>query len=156
MSIRARVNDAELLWQHGRKEGAWVMALVAAAGTARLRYPPPMKSQESFERFIRDVLPTLMFAKSLQGVPNPVIVFGDIQVERLVYVHLRCNLFHEGGLKEAARLSESSIVDGKLQATLAVGTEGSPHLIPDFWAINLLKAIREAPENASAFPAGQV
>ena len=59
MSIKARIEDAEILWQHGRKEGAWVLALVAAASTSRKRYPRPMKDSQAFKSFIRDVLPTL-------------------------------------------------------------------------------------------------
>ncbi len=91
MSIKARIEDAEALWQHGRKEGAWVLALVAAAATSRKRYPRPIKDNEAFKSFIRDVLPTLMYGKPLQGTPNPRIVFDQTPVEDIVYEHLRCN-----------------------------------------------------------------
>ena len=148
MSIKARIEDAEVLWQYGRKEGAWVLALVAAAATSRKRYPRPIRDDEAFKSFIRDVLPTLMSGKPLQGAPNPRILFDQTPVEDIVYEHLRCNLVHEGEIAQQVAFSESKIVDGKLQATLAVG---SPNLIPDFWVLHLMKAVKEAPENASEF-----
>ncbi len=68
MSIKARIEDAEVLWQHGRKEGAWVLALIAAAATSRKRYPKPIKDNEAFKSFIREVLPTFMVnAEALTG-----------------------------------------------------------------------------------------
>ena len=149
MSIKARIEDAEILWQHGRKEGAWVLALVAAAATSRKRYPRPIYDNVAFKSFIRDVLPTLMFGKPLQGTPNPRIVFDQTPVEDIIYEHIRCYLLHEGEVAQQVAFSESKIVDGKLQATLAVG---SPNEIPDFWVLNLMKAVKEAPENASEFP----
>jgi hypothetical protein len=148
MSIKARLEDAEVLWQHGRKEGAWLLALVAAAATSRKRYPRPINDNEAFKSFIRDVLPTLMYGKPLQGTPNPRIVFDQTPVEDIVYEHLRCNLVHEGEIAQEVAFSECKIVDGKLQATLGVG---SPNLIPDFWVLHLMKAVKEAPENASEF-----
>lgn len=150
MSIKVRIEDAKTLWQLGRKEGAWVLALIAAAATSRKRYPKPMKDGQAFKSFIRDVLPTLMYGKPLQGAPNPRIVFDQTPVEDIIYEHLRCNLVHEGEVAQQVAFSESKIVDGKLQATLVVG---SPNRIPDFWVLNLMKAVMEAPENASEFSA---
>jgi hypothetical protein len=34
MGIKDRIEEAEILWQLGRKEGAWTLALVAAASAA--------------------------------------------------------------------------------------------------------------------------
>jgi hypothetical protein len=90
MSIKAHVEDAELLWRHGRKEGAWVSALVAAAATSRKRYPKPIHDNKAFKDFIRDILPTLISGKSLQaGTPNPSIVFDQTPVEDILYEHTR-------------------------------------------------------------------
>jgi hypothetical protein len=148
MSIKGRIEDAELLWQQGRKEGAWALALIAAAATSRKRYSKPIADNQAFKSFIRDVLPTLMYGKPLQGTPNPRIIFDQTPVEDIIYEHLRCNLVHEGELSQKVVFSESVIVDGKLQATLAVG---SPNVIPDFWVLHLIKAVREAPENVAEF-----
>lgn len=148
MGIRERVEDATVLWQRGRKEGAWVLALIAAAATSRKRYPRPMQDNEAFKAFIRDIMPTLVLGKPVQGAPNPRIVFDQTPVEDIVYEHLRCNLIHEGEVAPQVAFSDSKIVDGELKATLAVG---SPNLIPDFWVLNLIKAVREAPENGHEF-----
>jgi hypothetical protein len=43
MSVKARLEDAVILWDRGRKEGAWALVLVAAAATSRKRYPRPMR-----------------------------------------------------------------------------------------------------------------
>lgn len=148
MSVKDRIEDAEVLWDQGRREGAWVLALIAAAATSRKRYPRPMPDYEAFKSFIRDVMPTLLQGKSPHGTPNPRVIFGNTPVEDIIYEHLRCNLIHEGEVSQKVAFSESKIVDGKLTATLSVG---SPNVIPDFWVLHLMKAVREAPENASEF-----
>lgn len=153
MSIKARIEDAEILWKLGRKEGAWAMALIAASATSRKRYPRPILDNEAFKSFIRDVLPTLVAGKPLKGTPNPRVFFDQTPVEDIIYIHLRCNLLHEGEIAEQVEFSESKIVDGKLQATLEVG---SPNKIPDFWVLHLIKAVKEAPENASEFIHAQI
>ena len=149
MSIKARIEDAELLWQLGRKEGAWVLALIAAAATSRKRYPKPIPDNKAFKSFIRDVLPTLVFGKSIESsTPNPSIIFDKTPVEDIVYEHLRCNLLHEATLSQQVPFSESKIMDGKVQGTIVVG---SPNMIPGFWVLHLIKAVRDAPENVSDF-----
>ncbi|MCO6438561.1 MAG: hypothetical protein J5J06_15830 [Phycisphaerae bacterium] len=47
MSIRARIEDAVVLWHTGRREGALLSALVAAAATSRKRYP---KGRHAYDR----------------------------------------------------------------------------------------------------------
>ncbi len=147
MSIRDRTEDAEILWQHGRKEGAWVLALVAVAATARKRYPKPLSDNEAFKRFIRDIARTLIYGKPPTGFPSN-IVLDKTPLEAIIYEHLRCNLIHEAEVSPQITFSESKIVDGEVKGTFAVGT---PNEIPDFWVLNLLKAVRESPENADEF-----
>ena len=92
-----------------------------------------------------------MFGKSLDAnTPNPSIVFDQtpVPVEDIVYEHLRCNLVHEAMPAPQIAFSESKIVDGKVQANLVVE---SPNMIHDFWVLHLIKAVREAPENAAEF-----
>ena len=107
------------------------------------------RDNEAFKSFIRDILPTLIQGKSLdKDTPNPAIIFDQTPVEDIVYEHLRCNLVHEGEVAQQVAFSESKIVEGKLTATLAVG---SPNVIPDFWVLHLMKAVREAPKNETEF-----
>jgi hypothetical protein len=39
MSIMTRIEDADLLFQLGRKEGALLLVLIAVAATSKKRYP---------------------------------------------------------------------------------------------------------------------
>jgi hypothetical protein len=54
MRIRARIEDALLLWEQGRLEGACLCALVAVAASARRQYPDrkTLGDREAFERFL--------------------------------------------------------------------------------------------------------
>jgi hypothetical protein len=154
MSIKDRIEEAEILWQLGRKEGAWTLALIAAAATARKRYPPPIKDGESFKKFIRGVTPTLIYGGPTPSGFDARISFGGIDgifLEDIVYKHLRCFLVHEAEMSDEVSLSASKIVDGKLSATLEVGDAGSPHKLPDFCVLHLIKIVKEAPENAGVF-----
>lgn len=148
MSIKSRVEDAEILWKNGRKEGAWLVALVAAAATSRKRYPQPVSDSQSFKSFIRDVTHTIVQGVSLVESKNFQVVMDQTPLEDIFYKHLRCNLVHEGELATDIQISRSKLVDGEFQGFFAVGP---PNVIPDFWVLHLLKAVREAPENASEF-----
>jgi hypothetical protein len=147
MSIRERLEDAMILWEQERKEGAWALVLIAAAATARKRYPLPMKDNESFKQFIRDIQGTIILGQ-FPVAPMAQIVFGTVPIEDMIYKHMRCNLVHEGELHTSVALSESKIVNGLLGAELRVGAVNE---IPDFWVINLAKAVASVPENASEF-----
>lgn len=152
MSIKSRVEDAMVLWNAGRKEGAWVLALVAAAATSRKRYPKPQikTDREAFTAFIRDITMTLVYGKPASD-KRPAVVFGDVLLEEIIYKDMRCKLVHEGEIEETVVLDEYRLVDGNMTATMRVGGNGKPHEFPDFWALHLLKAVREAPENRELF-----
>lgn len=88
MSIINRVEDALLLWEQGRYEGAFLSALVAVAATARKVYPNK-GDRERFEQFLK------------QGA------FARISVEyrgechplyHIFYKWFRCELVHEGAI----------------------------------------------------------
>jgi len=59
MSIKNRIEDAQLLWKAGRKEGVFVLALIAVAATSRKRYPKPIKDPKAFKQFILDEMGTI-------------------------------------------------------------------------------------------------
>src|SRR5438105_346027 len=119
MSIRERLEDAQLLWNNGRKQGAWIQVLIAAAATSRRRFPPPKKDHEAFKSFIREVTPTI-FDAGAPAIPGGIAVafYADVrgdgaELDHIIYSHLRCNLVHEAVLASEVRLCESRIVDGK-------------------------------------------
>jgi hypothetical protein len=152
MSIKTRIDDAEHLWAHGRKEGAWVQALIAAAATARKRYPLATSDSRAFKSFICDI--THFIVTGQAGGPGPIYLrFGDRDdhrtLEDIFYTDLRCNLVHEGELSEVG-FSESTLESGCYRANLAVPAHG-PAEIPDFWVLHLIAAVKAAPENSGLF-----
>ena len=151
MSIRERVEEAELLWNSGRKEGAWTQAMIATAATARKRYPRPMGDRDSFTKYVQDITFTI-----ISGNPKPpnlqngnvLLKFGEHgNFEDILYKDYRCMLIHEGELGSSG-LTESKFSDGEIIYTLVVGTDSQ---LPDHWVLNLLNAIRWSPENADEF-----
>lgn len=151
MSIRERLEDAKLLWENGRKQGAWIQVLIAAAATSRQRFPTKHNG-EAFRAFIREVTPTIIDATA-PAIPGGVSIIlnadttKQMPLDQVLYKHLRCNLLHEAVMPLGVCLSDSRLVDGKLVADLQ---GGSPLTIPDFWVLHLAKAVADAPENTPA------
>jgi hypothetical protein len=154
MSIKTHIEDAENLWAQGRTEGAWLQALIAAAATARKRYPRPIGDRQAFTSFICDIAG--VFLNGETGRPGPVYIrfysesrADHRKLEDIFYTELRCNLVHEAELKEIG-FSESKLEGGRYEGTLSVPTRG-PGEIPDFWVLNLIAAVKTAPENSDLF-----
>lgn len=150
MSVRERLDDAKLLWEKGRKQGAWIQVLIAAAATSRQRFPTKSDG-EAFRQFIREVTPTIVDGTK-PAIPGGIIVLfnadtlDQMPLDQVLYKHLRCHLLHEAVMPPDVRLSDSRVVDDKLVADLRGGT---PLTIPDFWVLHLAKAVADAPENAA-------
>jgi hypothetical protein len=89
MSIRARVEDALLLWESGRREGAFLSALVAVAATSRQRFPDrkAVGDREAFERSV-SAAHSVRLSVEYRGEVHP--------IEHVLYKWLRCELVHEG------------------------------------------------------------
>jgi hypothetical protein len=90
MSIKARIEDALLLYQNGRYEGAFLNVLVAVSATSRLEIPDrAINDRECFEKFLdkkhRGVI-KVEFRGELHTIPH------------IFYKWFRCELVHEGGL----------------------------------------------------------
>lgn len=100
MTIRNRLEDARELTAVGRREGAFVQILIAAAGTARKRYSRnEWDDSQSFRNFIFDEMgiitggPSFGVVLPFRGKPTP--------LEDILYHHLRCQLIHEGSMPES-------------------------------------------------------
>lgn len=103
MSIARRIEDAKILYDLGRHEGALLSVLVAVGATSRLRLPQgtlsrrkpkeKMSDGEAFETFL---------AEEMAGPGRCSVWFGGKcnPAESLFYKWLRCRLAHEGGLPE--------------------------------------------------------
>jgi hypothetical protein len=89
MSIRSRLEDAQLLWNAGRLEGAFVSALIAVAATARRTFPNKKGDREVFEDFLRKEW-FERISVEYRGEAHPVY--------HIFYKWFRCELIHEGAL----------------------------------------------------------
>lgn len=136
-SIQNRSDDALLLWDNGRHEGAFLTALIAVAATARRRYPK-MKDRESFEQFLKDC----------HSVRLSVEYRGQCQeIEHIFYKWLRCELVHEGTLPvDIQFMSEDE------PGSMSVRAGGAPEYILKIghgWFHHMIGAVMNAPETAN-------
>lgn len=138
MSIRSRIEDALLLYQSGRYEGAFLNALVAVAATARLEDPNyAMRDGECFEAFLdkqhRNVI-KIEFRGELHTVPH------------IFYKWFRCELVHEGGLPMDVQFIDTD--------TMSIRAGGAPEYILKIskgWFHWLVNAVVVAQCNANEF-----
>ena len=126
----------------------------STAVTARKRYPIPMSDNQAFKSFICDITHVIMTGSTNGPSPTYIRFYSDNtddhrKLEDIFYTELRCNLVHEGELKEVG-FSESRLDDGRYEGTLSVPTRG-PAKIPDFWVLHLIAAVKAAPENSGLF-----
>ena len=94
--IQARIEDAGVLADNGRYEGALLMILVAVAATSRKRYPKNtgVSDRDAFTRFLRDEMWELV-----KDPPDGIEFRGQKRpIEEFLYEFLRCELIHEGGV----------------------------------------------------------
>lgn len=143
MSIRSRLEDATVLFSAGRREGAFVQVLIAAAATSRKRYKQDeWDDAESFKNFIYDELGVITngmkynVAFPFQGRNTP--------LEDIFYYHLRCQLVHVGAMPATISFTESREENGKKDSVLKLE---NPLGFPIEWVQTLATAIWLAPEN---------
>src|SRR5687767_4700977 len=120
MSIRDRLEDARILASAGRREGAFVQVLIAAAATSRKRYGRhEWDDNESFKNFIYDEMGVIT------GGPKYAVAFEflgkETPLEDILYHHLRCQLVHEGEMPESVRFTEPVVEDGESFNALHLG-----------------------------------
>jgi hypothetical protein len=138
MSIRARVEDALLLYKNGRHEGAFLNALVAVAASARRDRPDKsVTDRDCFEEFLNQRLPGVL-AVEFRGECHP--------IQRIFYKWFRCELVHEGGLPVDVQFIDTE--------ELTVRAGGKPEYILKVshgWFHWLIRSVVEASCNASEF-----
>lgn len=85
----ARAADAVALWRDGRRESAFLLALVAVVVRARQDFPKPLSESEAFRRYV----------ESKRSVRISVEYRGkQVPIERIFYKWFRCEIVHAGGL----------------------------------------------------------
>jgi hypothetical protein len=105
MSIQTRLEEAQLLLEHGRYEGALLCVLIALAATAQRRFPRgktksiqnpknKMGDGEAFQTFVTQEIPNVIPASDLSfelhGKQRPL---GEV-----LYKWMRCHSVHEAEL----------------------------------------------------------
>jgi len=88
-SPQDRIDDALALWQAERREGAFLLAIVAVVVRAREDFPKPVREGESFRRYIESVFPARISVE-YRGKLWP--------IEDVFYKWFRCELVHGPGL----------------------------------------------------------
>jgi hypothetical protein len=132
LSIGERVADARLLWEHGRREGAFLNALVAVAAASRVKYPRSTEpnDRQAFVQFLTGALPVRLSVEFRGSL---------VPVEDLFYERFRCTLVHEGQLP-----ADIEFMDGLADpAELAVRAGGAPEYVlgvSPSWFATLTKA----------------
>jgi hypothetical protein len=139
MGIVDRVQDAELLRDAGRREGALMSVLVAFAATARRVHPAPATDRDAFEGLFRDTV-NLDLEVEFRGTAWP--------VETILYKWLRCELVHEGGLPVDIDFVDDG--DGALPMIGGAPAHGVLRL-GNGWYDLLLRTVVTHPVNADLF-----
>lgn len=125
-----RVGDALLLWNQGRREGAFLLAIVAVIVRARRAYPDDREG-DAFRCYVESRLgPRLSI--EYRGAQWP--------IERLFYTWFRCEIVHQGGLPVDIRF-----MDGEGADSLAVRAGGAPEyvvLVSPAWFHQLIEWAR--------------
>ncbi|MGA2624770.1 MAG: hypothetical protein ABSF91_13000 [Bacteroidota bacterium] len=142
MGIKARIEDALFLWQNGRKEGAFLSALVAVASTARRIYSDrkAVGVREAFEQFLT----------ASNSIRISVEYRGELYtIEHIFYKWLRCELVHEGGLP-----TDIEFTPDAEPGALSVRAGGAPQFVlklSESWFHFLINSVIYAPINSDQF-----
>lgn len=98
--VDGRIDDALTLWRAGRREGAFLLAIVALVARARQDFSRPMGKGESFLRYIQSRFPPQLSVE-YRGKQWP--------IEDVFYKWFRCEIVHAGGLPvDMAFMDEAS------------------------------------------------
>jgi hypothetical protein len=139
--LEARVADARFLWANGRREGAFLIAVIAVAATARRRFPDrkAVGDRQAFERFL-ETAHSVRLSVEFRGACEA--------IEHVLYKWFRCELVHEGELPIDIEFMQSE------PNVLSVRAGGKPDFVlklSEGWFDHLINAVVTAPENAGLF-----
>jgi len=141
VSIRERLEDADLLWRNGRFEGALLSVLVAVSATARRSASRRTGDRDAF----------VAFMKSTHGWTISIEHRGaQVDVDHLLYTWMRCELVHSGALPPDVRL-DADFADPTECAVRAGGAPAYTVLLSYGWYHFLVHAVRNAPANRDLF-----
>lgn len=134
MSIQDRLEDAALLWSQGRREGAFLSVLVAAAATARKTFPEIKSDREAFEAFMSTTHSWTIEIEHRGKL---------VDVDRLFYTWLRCELVHTARLPPDLRF-DADFADPDTCVVRAGGAPDYTVLLSLGWYDFLVNAVKAA------------
>ena len=145
MGIRERVEDAMILWEHGRLTGAFLNALIAVAATARKECPDrSIGDRQCFESFLFRQR-SQRWSLEYRGECRP--------TEEIFYKWLRCQLVHEGELPV-----DIEFMPDDEPGQLAMRAGGAPEFVLKIshgWFHEIVGYVVRSPVNAGLFPSNQ-
>lgn len=132
LSVQERLDDAELLWNQGRRSGALLSVLVAVAALAKIAYPN-RGDRQGFEHFMRTTHDWTISVE-FRGKPT--------DLDHLFYKWMRCELVHDASLPVDIRIDD----DFADPETMTVRAGGAPEhvvLLTPAWFAFLTDAARQ-------------
>jgi len=134
MSIENRLEDATILWQMGRREGALLNVLVAVAATAQITHPCVRGDRKRFVAFLRSNH-SWRISIEYRG--------QQVDVDELLYKWLRCELVHKAEIPVDIRIDDG-FADPD---TCSIQAGGSPEyevLLSPGWYDFLVQSVKNA------------
>jgi hypothetical protein len=131
-SIEERVDDATVLWEAGRYEGAFLLAIVALIARARQDFPKPMSEGAILRRYIESRVATRLSVE-YRGTQWP--------IEDVFYKWFRCEIVHAGDLPV-----DIELIGDSATSELSVRAGGAPDyrlLVSRSWFHQFLAWARE-------------
>lgn len=110
-SIKSKIDDALFLWGNGRKESAFLLAVVCVAALSKQLYPSE-KDGEAFKKTFRSFY-RFTLSVEFRGKLEP--------IEYIFYKWIRCALVHEGEIP-----FDILIMDDSNQESLSIRAGGYP------------------------------
>jgi len=153
MSIRDRCDDAAVLWEQKRYEGALLSLLVGIAATSRKRYPQEtgLGDRVAFTKFLKEEILVL----TQGGAENISIHLPQanpkyyptktVPLEDIFYTYIRCTMAHEGGLPKYIQFT------GGPSSGFQIDTNNDTLKMSRSFIEHLNRVIIYAPENFDEF-----
>lgn len=142
MNVRTLFEDAKVLLEAGRFEGALALVLISIAGTSRKRFPrkPKGKSdREAFTQFLNEenfsIAPCTCMTVQHQG--------KEVSLAHVLYKVLRNTLLHEAAMPTELSFEESN--------NWFIRPTKSGYVMSKNWILGLMRAVVLAKENKQLF-----
>jgi len=139
VGVRRHIEDARFLWNSGRRESAFLLALVAVSATAR-KEQPTTTDRVAFEGFVKRIRP----------YPLSIFYRGEMRpIETIFYKWLRCVLVHEAEWPADIEFIENPA--SGLSTIRAAGGDEDVLQLSENWFDDMVHIVVQSPTNADEF-----